>query len=94
MLALISLDMGSYREYRRMALLIPTKGSLVLITTCMYLTHTGMGERGSTPNKGQSSPNMGVVTPSSLMVFYTSMNQTCTGLGVRIPTSSRDLNSP
>ena len=94
MLALISLDMGSYREYRRMALLITTKGSLVLITTCMYLTNTGMGERVSTTNRGQYSPNMGGVPPSSLMVFYTSMNLTCTGLGVTVPASSRDLSCP
>ena len=40
-------------------------------------------------NRGQSYTNMSVVTPSSLMVFYTSMNLTCTGLGVRVPTSSR-----
>ena len=77
-----------------MALVFTTKGSLVIIITSMYLTATGMGERVSTTNRGQSSPNMGVVTPSSLMVFYTSMNLTCTGLGVRVPTSNRDLCFP
>ena len=71
------------------------------ITTSMYLTTTGMGERVSTTSRGQSSPNMSVVTPSSLMVFYTSMYLTCPGLGMRVytpsmrvPTSGRDLNSP
>ena len=39
---------------------------------------------------GVPDPVLGLVaTLSSLMVSYTSMNLTCTGLGVRVPTSSR-----
>ena len=63
-------------------------GSLVLITTSMYQTTTGMGERISTTNRGQSSPHMSVINPSSLMIFYTSMNLACTGLGVMVPNPS------
>ena len=71
-----------------MAYIITTKGSLVHNTTSMYLTTTGMGERISTTNRGQSSPHMSVINPSSLMIFYISMNVACTGLGVRVSTTS------
>ena len=53
---MISLETTSPREYRRMAYLFITKGSMVLITTSMHLTTPGMGERNTNTDRGQSSP--------------------------------------
>ena len=87
-LALILLDMMSHRAYRRMAHIITTKGSLVLITTSVYLITPGLGKKVST-------------TRGSLVLITTSMYLITPGMGVRVytpsmrvPTSSRDLNSP
>ena len=101
-LALILLDMMSHRAYRRMAHIIITKGlgkkvfntegSLVLITTSVYLITPGLGKKVSTTRGSLvlSTTGMYLITPGmgkkvsttrgSLVLYTPSM---------RVPTSSR-----